>query len=74
MEATHRTHFPNPQVVLRLYSGMNPALFEKALDVLGQGFPLPLLMNDDVNVPAMQAAYSCSREEAEQYIISNFKK
>jgi pyruvate-formate lyase len=58
-----------PQLSLRWYRGMDPRLWEKALDVIGKGGTFPIIYNDDVNVPAAQAAFGVSREEAEQYLM-----
>ena len=55
-------------MTLRFYDGQNPALMQKALDVLGEGRTYPMLYNDDVNVPAVQNAFGVSREEAEHYL------
>lgn len=60
-----------PQLSLRWYSGMNPALLNKALDAIGEGCVFPMLYNDDVNVPAFQNVFNVSREEAEQYVASD---
>jgi len=60
-----------PQLRLRTYQGMNPAVFEKALEVLGEGGTFPVLFNDEVCVPAAQQAFACSREDSEQYVLSN---
>ena len=52
MEATRRLHRVMPVLTLRLYKGQNPALFEKALDLIGEGCIYPTLYNDDVLIPA----------------------
>ena len=68
MEATRRNPDILPQLTLRLHDGQDPALFEKALDVLGEGNTFPMLYNDDVNVPAVEHAFQVSREEALTYM------
>lgn len=68
MEATRTVLEPEPQLSLRFYEGMDPALMEKAIDVIGDGRTFPMLYNDDVNVPAVMAAFGLGREEAEQYV------
>lgn len=68
MEATRTVHEAEPQLSLRFYSGMNPALMRKALDVVGEGRTFPILYNDDVNVPAAMRAFDVGRAEAEQYL------
>lgn len=56
-----------PQLSLRFYEGQNPALYQQALDLLGEGLTYPILYNDDVNIPAVMSAFGVSEEEAEQY-------
>ncbi len=68
MEATRTVVEIEPQLTLRFYEGMNPALMQKALDVIGEGRTYPMLYNDDVNVPAAQSAFGVSRAEAEAYL------
>lgn len=57
-----------PQLSLRFYQGQNPALMDKALEVIGQGCVYPMLYNDDVNIPSVCKAFSVSEHEAEQYL------
>ena len=68
MEATRTVHEAEPQLSLRFYQGMDPALMRKALDVIGEGRTYPILYNDDVNVPAVMQAFVVGRAEAEQYM------
>jgi pyruvate-formate lyase len=68
MEANRTVLEPEPQLSLRFHAGQSPALMGKALDVIGEGRTFPLLYNDDVNVPAVMAAFGFPREEAEQYV------
>lgn len=68
MEATRTVLEIEPQLSLRWHEGMNPQLFEKALEVIGEGRTFPILYNDDINVPAVQHAFDVSREQAEQYV------
>ena len=68
MEATAINHQVLPQLTLRLYNGQNPALYQKALEVLKTGTTYPMLYNDDVNVPAVAKAFGISPAEAEQYL------
>ncbi len=67
MEASRIVAEAEPQLSLRFYEGQNPALMEKALDVIGEGKIYPMLYNDDVNIPAVMHAFNVSREEAEDY-------
>lgn len=64
METTNRVKDIVPQVAMRFYEGQNPALYQKALDVMGTGNPFPMLYNDDVNIPAVQKAFDVPYEEA----------
>ena len=57
-----------PQLTLRFYTEMNPALMEKALSLIGEGHTFPLLYNDDVLIPAVQKAMEVAVELAEQYV------
>lgn len=68
MEATRTVLEIEPQLTLRWHAGMNPAVWEKALDVIGEGRTFPMLLNDDVNVPAVMKAFNVDRESAERYL------
>ncbi|HEX9653851.1 MAG TPA: pyruvate formate lyase family protein, partial [bacterium] len=68
IEASRTVLEIEPQLSLRFYEGMNPALMEKAIQVIAEGRTFPMLYNDDVNVPAVMAAFELGREEAEQYV------
>ena len=68
MEATLRTHDYQPQLSLRFYKGQNPALYARALDVIGAGCTFPILYDDDVNIPAVMKAHRISREEAVHWL------
>jgi pyruvate-formate lyase len=67
MEATRTVKEIEPQLSLRFYEGMNPALFEKALDVIGGGATYPILYNDDININSINNAFGFSIKEAERY-------
>ncbi|MFO8006988.1 MAG: pyruvate formate lyase family protein [Candidatus Brocadiia bacterium] len=68
MEASHRAGETEPQLSLRLYDGQNPALLQRALDVIGDGCVYPILYNDEVNVPAVERAFGAPQPDAEQYV------
>ena len=68
MEATRTTRGALPQLTLRFYEGMNPALMEKAYELLVEGTTYPLLYNDDILIDAVMAAQDVPRAEAEQYV------
>lgn len=56
-----------PQVSLRCHKGMNEALYDRSLELLGRGYPFPLLYNDDVNIPSVMRAMDVPWKIAEQY-------
>ncbi|MGE5676072.1 MAG: pyruvate formate lyase family protein [Mycobacterium leprae] len=68
MEATRTVLETEPQLTLRWHKGMNPALMEKALTVIGEGRTYPIIYNDDVNVPAVAKSFDVSEAEAEHYM------
>ena len=67
MEATRRLRTVIPQLTLRFHAGQNPALLEKAYQVIGEGCTYPMLYNDDVNVPGVMKALNTTEHEAEDY-------
>lgn len=67
MEATRTVLETEPQLTLRFHAGQDPSLMAKALEVIGEGRTYPMLYNDDVNVPAVQACFGVPREDAERY-------
>ena len=68
METSRRTKDILPQLTLRCYSSMNEALYQKALEVIGEGTTFPMLYNDDVNIPAVANAFNLPREVAQEYV------
>lgn len=68
MEASRIVAEAEPQLSLRFYEGQNPALLEKALNVIGEGKIYPMLYNDDVNIPSVSRAFHVSEKEAEDYV------
>lgn len=68
MEASKIVAEAEPQLSLRFYEGQDPALMEKALDVIGEGKIYPMLYNDDVNIPSVSKAFHISEKEAEDYV------
>lgn len=69
MEASRIVAEAEPQLSLRFYEGQDPALMEKALEVIGEGKIYPMLYYDDVNIPAVQKAFGVPAEEAEDYVF-----
>lgn len=67
MEVAHRLNQVIPQLTLRFYDGQNPALMQKAYDVIGDGGTYPMLYNDDVNIPGVAKALHTRGEDAQRY-------
>ena len=67
MEASAKHGEMQPQVSLRMYKGMDPAVRRAGLDFLQLGMSYPLLYNDEASVAAVMKGMRVSREEAEQY-------
>ncbi|MDA3730981.1 hypothetical protein PBV87_05645 [Niameybacter massiliensis] len=67
LEAIDGRQILYPQVSLRYYKGMNEAVYNKALDVLGKGNTFPILYNDDLNIASTMRAMDVPRKVAEQY-------
>lgn len=68
MEASRTVNVIEPQLSLRFYDGMNPALMEKALQVIGEGRTFPILYNDEVNIKAVMLAQGFDELTAEQFV------
>ena len=68
MEASRTVYVIEPQLSLRFYAGMNPALMEKALQVIGEGRTYPILYNDEVNIKAVQQAQYFDEITAQQFV------
>ena len=68
METTESLSLPMPQLTLRFHVRQNPELLNKAYDVIGKGKTFPMLYNDSVNVPAVEAAFRVDRATAIEYL------
>lgn len=68
LEATRTVLEIEPQLSLRIYNGMNERIYEKALDVIGEGRTYPILYNDEVNIPSIVKAFEFTPLQAEQYV------
>jgi len=64
METTRQVKDIVPQLALRFHKQQNPELYKKALDVIGEGNPFPMLYNDNVNVTSVQKAFNLPYDEA----------
>ena len=70
MESVFRSRLIIPQLSLRFHKGQNPGLYAKALDMIGQSYPFPILYNDDAIIPALMKAFRVNEKEAEQYVTT----
>lgn len=68
MEVSRRTKDVLPQLTLRCYEGMNEIVYQKALEVIGEGTTFPMLYNDDVNIPCAANAFGLSEEIMQNYL------
>lgn len=68
LRASHELQDILPQLTFRFYEGMDPRLYEKALQMLGDGVTYPILYNDDVNIPAVQRAFRVDGQAAARYL------
>ncbi|HEX2395464.1 MAG TPA: pyruvate formate lyase family protein [Bacteroidales bacterium] len=63
METTRGVKDIMPQLALR-FSISDRVLYKKALDIIAEGNPFPMLYNDDVNIPSVQKAFNVPYNEA----------
>ena len=68
IEASKRSGTVLPQVTLRTSKDQDPALWNKAMEVLATGWVYPMLYNDDINIPSVQKAFKVGKQTAEQYV------
>lgn len=68
MEAMNKYHSIVPQLTLRFYQGQDKQLYKTALDIIGSGYTYPMLYNDDVIIPSVQAAFNVSHHVAINYL------
>lgn len=68
IRATQALREPDPQLSLRFYEGMNPALYEAAMEAIGEGCTYPVLYNDDQIVADVEEAFGLPKEEAVHYV------
>lgn len=64
MEVSRRVKDIVPQLTLRMYDGMNPKLYEKALDCIGEGTTFPMLYKDENIIPGIMRVFGITYEEA----------
>ncbi|MCL2720006.1 MAG: hypothetical protein FWD47_01530 [Treponema sp.] len=68
MEASRRFKETVPQLTLRYYKGMSQAVFQKAMEVNGEGCTFPIIYSDETNIAAVEKVYGVPAEEAQQYV------
>jgi len=68
MEASRRFKETVPQLTLRYYKGISDTVFQKAMEVNGEGCTFPIIYSDETNIPAVEKVYGVSTCEAEQYV------
>lgn len=68
METSRQLKDTLPQLTLRLYEGMDEKLYDKALEIIGEGCTYPILYNDTVNIPAVANAFAVKEATAEDYL------
>jgi pyruvate-formate lyase len=64
METSRRVKDIVPQLALRFHKNQDPRLYQKALDIIGEGNPYPMLYNDEVNIPSVQKAFNIPYQDA----------
>ncbi len=64
MEVSRRVRDIVPQLTLRMYDGMNPKLYEKAMECIGEGTTYPMLYKDENIIPGIMKVFGISYEEA----------
>lgn len=57
-----------PQFTLRIYEGMNPEVYDLAIEAISSGCTYPILYNDDVNILSVQKALRVDKETANNYV------
>lgn len=64
MEVSRRVKDIVPQLTLRMYEGMNPKLYEKAMDCIGEGTTYPMLYQDENIIPGVMKVFGIDYESA----------
>ncbi len=68
METSRRVKDIVPQLTLRMYEGMDPKLYEKALDCIGEGVTYPMLYQDENIIPGIMRVFGLSYEDALEWM------
>lgn len=64
MEVSRRVRDIVPQLTLRMYEGMNPKLYKKAMDCIGEGTTYPMLYQDENIIPGVMKVFGIDYEAA----------
>lgn len=64
MEVSRRVKDIVPQLTLRMYDGMNPELYKKAMDCIGEGVTYPMLYKDENIIPGIEKVFGIGYEDA----------
>ena len=64
METSRQVKDIVPQLTLRMYKGMDPKLYDKALDVIGEGTTFPMLYQDENIILGIERVFHISYDEA----------
>lgn len=67
MDAQQRLHEILPVLTLRIYKGLDSAVFDKAIETIGEGCSFPTLYNDDVYIDGAAKAMNVEYEDAVNY-------
>ena len=68
METSRRVKDIVPHLTLRCYDGMNEELYDKALEVIGEGCTYPILYNDESVVDDVMKVLAVDEKTAEQWM------
>ncbi len=68
IRVTKRAQMVEPQFTLRFYQGMDPEIFDLAMDSISTGITYPILYNDDVNIPAVMKTMNVDEITAQHYV------
>lgn len=64
MEVSRRVRDIVPQLTLRMYHGMDPRLYAKALECIGEGTTYPMLYQDENIIPGVMRVFGIDYEAA----------
>lgn len=68
IQAVRENRDVEPQFTLRMYDGMAPDIYDRALDAIGSGCTYPLLYNDEAIIPEVVHALNVDEETAQDYV------